>query len=198
MSTIETALHELLTALTADGVRIQRRGTKIRIGPHSKITPSIRARVEAMKPLLLEHLHDETSVVKSKGRPPEVSAGVSSVVSVSKPTVQWDRDELIVLGRADIAVDEIPLAAEIKQHFADLGARVVSARRAAPLATEMRCRAAKLVRAARRLDVRRGFVLRDAWRERIAICCLDGGLSQNEAEKIALDEVLEICKGWKL
>lgn len=198
MSAMDVALHELLGLLALDGVRIQRRGYRIRIGPRSKITPAIRARVENMKPFLLEYLHDESSDGMNEGCPAEVPKGVSSVMSVSEPTVQWDRDELIAMGRAGIAVDEIPLAAEIKQHFTDLGARVVAARRSGPRVCGARHRAALLIRAARRQGSARAIELRDAWRERLAICSIDGGLPTHEAEQIALIELLEISKGSDL
>ena len=50
--------------------------------------------------------------------------------------------------------------------------------------------AARLIRAARGERAREGVpALRDAWRERVAICTNDGGLVIEEAEAVALDEI---------
>jgi len=31
--------------------------------------------------------------------------------------------------------------------------------------------------------------MRDAWRERLAVCTIDGGLTEDHAEQVALDEL---------
>ena len=49
MSTMDTVLRELLSALAADGIRLQRRGSSLRLGPTSKVTSAIRGRVKTMK-----------------------------------------------------------------------------------------------------------------------------------------------------
>ncbi len=49
---------------------------------------------------------------------------------------------------------------------------------------------ARLIRDARRGgDNGRAAALRDAWRERMAICTMDGAISLADAERIALDEL---------
>ena len=50
--------------------------------------------------------------------------------------------------------------------------------------------AARVIREARRVGDRdRAVSLRDGWRERVAICMIDGGLSEREAEQVAVGEV---------
>lgn len=53
--------------------------------------------------------------------------------------------------------------------------------------------AARLIRDARRSgDDGRAVALRDAWRERLAICTVDSDLSTRDAEAVALDELRRI------
>ena len=86
----------------------------------------------------------------------------------------------------------------IKAAFADMGgATVVDFRRAV---RPWRRQAARLIRVARRAgDTRRAVALRDAWRERLAVCEIEGGLCKPEAEPVALDALVALTLGgwWK-
>ena len=60
-------------------------------------------------------------------------------------------------------------------------------------APDPRCQVARLIYDARRNAKRDlAVALRDAWRERIAICTTDGGLTIKEAEGVAVNELLAI------
>ena len=76
----------------------------------------------------------------------------------------------------------------IKTTFADTGGvTVLDVRRDR---TWSRRQAARLIRDARRVgDHGRAVALRDAWRERVAICEIDGGLVLADAERVAFEEV---------
>ena len=76
----------------------------------------------------------------------------------------------------------------IKTAFADwCGVEVVDVR---PDPNWPRRQAARVIRQARRVGDRdRAISMRDGWRERVAICCEHGGLSEAEAEGVALQEV---------
>ncbi len=75
-----------------------------------------------------------------------------------------------------------------KEAFAQVGSVTVEAVR--PFKSAARDEAARLIRDARRGgDVGRAVALRDAWRERLAICTMDGDLPLRDAERVALDEL---------
>jgi hypothetical protein len=48
----------------------------------------------------------------------------------------------------------------------------------------------------KRGDRLRAIDLRDAWDERLAICCIDGALPLSRAQVIACDEVERLADGW--
>ena len=78
----------------------------------------------------------------------------------------------------------------IKTVFADVGSTVISVRRDP---TRRRRQAARLIRQARaRGHHRQAVAIRDAWHERVAICTIDGGLSEGQAEAAALTETRAI------
>lgn len=54
---------------------------------------------------------------------------------------------------------------------------------------DLRRRAAEQVRRARRQSAGEAITLRDAWRERMAACTIDGGLTEAFAERVAWDEL---------
>ena len=65
-----------------------------------------------------------------------------------------------------------------------------------------RAEAAALIRRARRQGLRaRAVAMRDAWRERLALCSiegLDGGVSPARAEVVARDELRQLAAQWRL
>lgn len=88
---------------------------------------------------------------------------------------------------------DLPLVSAVKDAFADFGATVVSVESAYGRGGWTRRRVAELIRDARRREIRgRGgeaVAMRDAWRERLAVCTIDGGLTEDHAEQVALDEL---------
>jgi hypothetical protein len=54
---------------------------------------------------------------------------------------------------------------------------------------DLRRHVAGLIRQARRTRPDLAVSLRDAWRERLAVCAIDGGLTEDHAEQVALDEL---------
>ena len=75
---------------------------------------------------------------------------------------------------------------EIKTILADMDATTVADVRDESL----RHKAACLIRAARRAgNPDLAVDLRDRWHERVAICVVDGGLSEKDAERVALEEL---------
>ncbi len=63
--------------------------------------------------------------------------------------------------------------------------------------TGPRVEAARMIRQARQTSNRDlAVALRDAWRERVAICEIDGGLSQEVAEAVAKKELKNILHLW--
>ena len=65
-----------------------------------------------------------------------------------------------------------------------------------PFKSAARDGAARLIRDARRGgDDGRAVALRDAWRERLAICTMDGNLPVRDAEGVALNELRSILAG---
>lgn len=55
--------------------------------------------------------------------------------------------------------------------------------------TILRGQVAKLIRRARRIDAGQAVAFRDSWRERLFICTLDGGVTIEVAEQIAMAEL---------
>ena len=99
----------------------------------------------------------------------------------------WCEEELSLLAHAEKTPLDLPLVAAVKDSFADMGATVVSVEVAHGGVS--RSRVARMIREARGADPNQAVAMRDAWRERLAICTIDGGMSEAEAEKIALAEL---------
>jgi len=99
--------------------------------------------------------------------------------------LQVNGDKLRYRPRSAMTPD---LAERIKGHKSDLLAILRRADR--EQVTTVRIQVAGLIRDARRCSDR-GFAvaLRDAWRERVAICEIDGGLPLERTESVALDEL---------
>ena len=83
------------------------------------------------------------------------------------------------------------LAEQLKAHKAELLALLRAAD--GVVINEHRVAVATLIRQARRArDLDLSIALRDAWRERLAICEIDGGVRIEHAEEIALEELQKI------
>jgi hypothetical protein len=101
--------------------------------------------------------------------------------------------EAAALAHAGTDLQELPTVAAVRRDFS--GARIEAVARLGPaderLPPEPRRAAATLIRGARRRgDTGEAVALRDAWRERVAICTVDGGLSEGEAQEVAAEELI--------
>ena len=101
----------------------------------------------------------------------------------------WCEEELELLAHAEKTPSDLPLAAAVKDSFADVGVTVVSVELAHGQGGVSRSRVARMIREARGAAPNQAVVLRDAWRERLAICTIDGGVPEADAERIALAEL---------
>jgi len=174
---------------------------KIRFRPRSAMTPDLAQRIKAHRPALLALLSnpgaDTTPPAAAPVGPDERESGVSSVVSVSERTRAgrglWSEDELAMLARAGTTPADLPLVSAVKDAFADFGATVVSVEpahgRGGWTRRKIRGRAAELIRDSRRHNAGEAVAMRDAWWERLAICTIDGGLTEDHAEQVALNEL---------
>ena len=118
-----------------------------------------------------------------------LSAGDTTTTRHAKPATFEDTERRILLD-AGLDVTLLPLTTSVKQTFADLGGGVTVCGVKRDPACCPRRQAANLIRQAHRTgDRSRAVMLRDAWDERIAICTIDGGLSEAEAARIALAEL---------
>ena len=113
----------------------------------------------------------------------------ASNIEIAESTELYNTDEIRLLSVVDVKPGGLPLVDLIKTTFAELGVATLVDIRPDPDATPRR-RAARLIRHARRTaDRDRAVALRDAFNERLAICMVDGELNQEEAEKIAIEEI---------
>ncbi len=196
---VTPALAELLAELVKRGITLEAgEGDRLRFQPRSAMTPELAQLITANKPALLAMLRrdrqsDKTSRQNAPSPPHEARVGVSSDLSVSEPRTPgkalWSEQELSLLENAGTSRDELPLVEAVKDIFADLGATVVKVESVDSVRAAARRRAAQLIREARRIDPGRAVAMRDAWRERVATCMIEGGLPLAAAEKIALDQV---------
>lgn len=209
IASITPDIAGILADVARRGITLQAHAGKVRFRPRSAMTPDLALRIKAHRPALLALLSkpgaDTTPPADAPACPVERESGVSSVVSVSEPPERttagrglWSEDELAMLARAGTTPADLPLVSAVKDAFADgSGATVVSVESAHGRGGWTRLRAAELIRDARRHDIRgrtaEAVAMRDAWRERLAICTIDssggGGLTEDHAERVALDEL---------
>ena len=179
------------------GITLQAQAGRLRFRPRSAMTPDLADRIKANRSALLALLSgpgaDTTPTVEGVTVPDDAEPGVSSVVSVSeRGRALWSEDELAVLARSGTTPADLALVSAVKGAFADWpggGATVVSIEAAYGRGGWTRRRVAELIRDARRRNSNEAVAIRDAWRERLAVCTIDGGLSQDIAEKVALGEL---------
>lgn len=197
----------ILADVARRGITLRAEAGKIRFRPRSAMTPDLAQRIKAHRPALLALLSkpgipgtDTTPTPDPATGPHEAESGVSSVVSVSEPPARptvgrglWSEDELAMLARAGTTPADLPLVSAVKDTFADFSATVVSVESAHGRGGWTRRRAAELIRHARRREIRgqvgEAVAMRDAWRERLAVCIIDGVLAEDHAEQVALDEL---------
>lgn len=174
----------LLVELMRRGIVIQAAGDRLRFRPQCAMTPDLAARLAARQSDLLAVL--AAADARGTDRTTEDQAARNEA-----PTP----DERRLLGRCPPATLAAVSAAKSVFHWAG-GATVVSVR---PCPSEARDGAARLIRLARQqFGAERAATLRDAWRERLAICTVSGQLSLADAERIALRELESTLAGWQV
>jgi hypothetical protein len=115
------------------------------------------------------------------------------------PTI-YTAEERRVLDGAGIGPGEVPISAAAKAAFPEavvIGDKNISQ----PELPNARQEAAQLIRQARRSSTEGigiAKMMRDTWRERMAIASVDGELSRPEAESIARDEIKNILADWQV
>ena len=163
----------LLVQLARQGIELQAAGDRLRYRPRSAMTPDLAERLKALRDDLLAAL-----------RACDAEADPDMVT----PTATYMAEERRML--ADATPRLRATLDAVKATFADTGGATMLDVR--PDLTWPRRRAARLIRAARRAgDHNRGVAMRDAWRERVAICQIDGVLALTEAERVAIAELDE-------
>ena len=200
-SDITPEIVAILTDASRLGIELKAVGGgagQLRFRPRLAMTPDLAQRLKANKPALLKLLRDgnaadTTPSPKRPIDPQRTESGVLSVVSVSDAEIPqrgpWNEDELAMLARAGTTPADLPLVTMVKDVFADMGATVVSVEPVKKPRGSTRRHAAQLIRDARRIDTDQAVAMRDAWRERLAICTVDGGLTNEDAEQVALAEL---------
>ena len=93
--------------------------------------------------------------------------------------------DIVAPGGLLVALDCSDYELSVREHQA----RLESIQARIELAKKRLARTAQLIRDARRIDAGRAVAMRDAWRERLAICTVDGGLTSEDAEEICLAEL---------
>ena len=196
-----TPAHPPIVDTTRAGILLIAEGDGLRDKALRPIPTELAERIKANKPALLTLLRvdnalDKTPTPDAPTCPDRPESGVSSVVSVSECKQPshglWGEEELALFAKAGTTPAQMPLVEAVKDVFADLpggGATVVSVQPVRGFRSQTRHRAAQLIREARRSDHSRAVAMRDTWRERVAICTLEGGLTQEDAERIALAEI---------
>ena len=152
--------------------------------------------VDAARAGVLLYLAGDALRFKALGRMP---ADLSERIKASKAAVL-----ALLRSSPDKSPDAQPDAADaprgkpadllgtLRDAMAPWTLEVVSVR---PDPTWPRNRAARLIREARRRQGRdRAITLRDAFTERVAICTIDGGQDQRQAERIAVHEIESRCQ----
>ena len=188
----------ILAIVARSGIVLEPRGDKLRYHPRSAMTQELAARIKANKAELLALLQrndpltatDKTPTPQRANSPHGTRSGVLSVLSVSEQGKGlWCEEELGLLAHAEKTPSDLPLAAAVKDSFADVGVTVVSVELAHGQGGVSRSRVARMIREVRGAAPYQAVALRDAWRERLAICTIDGGMSEADAERIALAEL---------
>lgn len=187
---ITPEVQAILADVRRRGLSLQADHGKLLFRPRSAMTPDLAERIKAHRPALLSMLSDTTPATRTTNAPHEAESGVSSVLSVSEPSkALWSEDELAMLGRAGRTPADLPLLSAVKDAFGEFGATVVSITTKHRRGGRARRLAGQLIREARRRDRREAVAMRDAWAERLAVCTIDGGFTEDHAEQVALKEL---------
>lgn len=170
MTTTPCPVSLLLVELARRGIELRAAGDRLRYRPRSAMTPDLADRLTAHRGDLLAIL----------------AAADLAVSDTAAPAPTYTPQERRLL--ADCPAAALAAVNAAKRTFAPLGRVTVQA--VVPFKSAARDGAARLIRDARcGGDVGRAVALREAWRERLAICTVDGDLSIRDAEAVALDEL---------
>jgi hypothetical protein len=190
-----TDITTILADVARRGIELQARAGKVRFRPRSAMTPELARRIKAHRSALLALLSDTTPAVNAATESDDTESGVLSVLSVSERETTgrglWSEDELAMLARSvpGTTPADLPLVSAVKEIFIDFDMTLVSVESAHGRGGWTRRHAAELIRHARRHSADEAVALRDAWAERLAICIIDGELTGDIAEQVALTEL---------
>ena len=159
--TAATPAMILLIELFRQGIDMRAVGDRLRYRPRSAMTPDLARRVVAHRSDLLAILEEADGTV---------------TYTDAERQLLGDRSASVI-----VAVDEA------KRAFRVIGGVTVTS--VVPFKSRARDTAARLIRDARGADDGRAVALRDAWRERLAVCTMDGELSERDAETVAAKEL---------
>jgi hypothetical protein len=211
LSTAKSA-PQTLTWLAQLGISIEVVGDDLRLRPSDKVTPEVTGRVRACKVELL----------RAAPRP-SAPPSPAKILRHCRCTdcSHWDDVEGICrvhgftryLPREDSHPSMQPFWTDLgtvrpdEWHYcADYRGPTLRGEpwlrpQTAPLGatpSPPRLQAAELIRDARRAGDRgRAIAMRDAWRERLAICEIDGSLPTENAQQIALKELYNMYLTWR-
>lgn len=167
----------LLDELALLDVRLRPEGEHLRVdAPRDALTPDLLDRLRQHKPALLTLLREPQPLQPT-------------------PAVTYTDHEHRLLSRAPASLQSI--VGLVKSVFSDTGGVTVVGVHPEP--DHPRLRAAAAIRDARRQGAKaRARALRDAWEERMAITIVDGGLSEERAEAVAVEEITCASPNGKL
>lgn len=157
------------------------------------MTPAQAIIVDAMRAGVLLYLAGDTLRYKAIRRMPsdlaeQVKANKSSLLALLRPSPKEAPDTTDAThGRPN------DLVATLRDVMAPWTLELVSDTTAAFVASNpARQVVIDLLLPVFRRDPELGIAMRDAWAERLAICTVDGGLSVEDSEQIALEELKQI------
>ncbi len=169
-------IAEMLVELARRGIELRAAGDRLRYRPQSRMTADLATRLAAHRGDLLAILAaaDDSA---DRSFPPGSAAALATTYTPQERRL-LDGCPAATLAAVDAA----------KRAFTALGGVTVEA--VAPFKSAARAGAARLIRDARRHGGDgQATAFRDAWRERLAICTMDGAIRLADAERIALDEL---------
>lgn len=161
----------LLVELARRGIELRAVGDRLRYRPRSAMTPVLADRLTA-------HRGDLLAVLAA-------ADDAADRCHSGDATTYTPEERRLLAGCPATTLAAVDAA---KRAFAQVGGVTVEA--VAPFKSAARDGAARRMRDARRGgDDERAVALRAAWRERLAICTMEGDLPVRDAERIALDEL---------
>lgn len=177
---VVTPAHDLIVDAVRAGVLLIAEGDRLRFKAVHLMPPELAGRLKVHKAELLAILRGGS--LETDHRPT-----TGSVTPIAVYTAQERR----LLAGVGVKPGDVPMMDRVKGVFPS--AEVIDARcahRNKPRTP--RQRATGLIRQARRSnDPDLAVAQRDGWHERLAICTIDGGLSLDAAERIAIAELTD-------